>query len=774
MPSETLEIIVRLRDQASRGFRTLGLGLKGMRSGLQVVSRAVFSLQGALAGLGLGLLAKSFTNAASTAESYRTRLNVLLRSQSEGNRLFKEMSEFAGTVSFTYEEIMGAATNLSGVMRGGVDEIKQWMPGIADLAAASGLGIQDTTQQIIRMYSAGAASADLFRERGVLAMLGFQAGVSYSAEETRARLMDVFNDPASRVKGAATELAKTWEGMLSMMSDRWFQFRNLVMESGVFDYMKSAISLLLDFMDRLQKEGKLKEWAQDVAKYVIQAMEFAAKAVGVFIDSWRGLQMVWQGLKGGFAAFAMVINQGLAALADVFSDFFRLVDDGMKAVGEAMVTIGKVMDPNLEAMGKAIVNAESWAAATDDVADNARRAQEFWGQILDDSGEQLTNIVAQGSALEKVETVMAKIRARAAEYAAETAKGKADTGGPAVVAQEQAKPSASIETILKSQIDRGREVLRTGMAQVQALYDQGEVTLAQYFTRRKDMLIAQFSEEVAILEQRAAAETEINKRVGIEDQIFALKQQHTRAILALDEEQRKSAQTLADDRLKMEQMVQQGTTQGLSALEGAMEEAYAQSGGKIKEFFVIGKAASVAQATMSTYEAAQKAYSSLAGIPYVGPALGIAAAVAAIAQGLARVAMIKRQRLAEGGRVGGISPHSRADNIPAWLTAQEFVEPVSAVKYYGAPVFEAMRRKLVPREIFKGIHMPQPRGAPQFAFATGGIAQPNAAPAEANDIKIFNFTDRREMLAALDGPEGDDAIVNSISRNSDKIVRILR
>ena len=35
-------------------------------------------------------------------------------------------------------------------------------------------------------------------------------------------------------------------------------------------------------------------------------------------------------------------------------------------------------------------------------------------------------------------------------------------------------------------------------------------------------------------------------------------------------------------------------------------------------------------------------------------------------------------RHAVGGTVGGYSPHSRADNIPAWLTAGEFVLPVSA------------------------------------------------------------------------------------------------
>ncbi len=53
-----------------------------------------------------------------------------------------------------------------------------------------------------------------------------------------------------------------------------------------------------------------------------------------------------------------------------------------------------------------------------------------------------------------------------------------------------------------------------------------------------------------------------------------------------------------------------------------------------------GKAASVASATIQTYEAATGAYASMASIPIVGPALGAAAAGAAIAAGLANVKSI--------------------------------------------------------------------------------------------------------------------------------------
>lgn len=57
--------------------------------------------------------------------------------------------------------------------------------------------------------------------------------------------------------------------------------------------------------------------------------------------------------------------------------------------------------------------------------------------------------------------------------------------------------------------------------------------------------------------------------------------------------------------------------------------------------FEVGKVASIAQTIIKTYEAAQSAYAAMAGIPLIGPALGAAAAIAAITFGLAQVDKIK-------------------------------------------------------------------------------------------------------------------------------------
>lgn len=91
----------------------------------------------------------------------------------------------------------------------------------------------------------------------------------------------------------------------------------------------------------------------------------------------------------------------------------------------------------------------------------------------------------------------------------------------------------------------------------------------------------------------------------------------------------------------------------------------------------IGKAAASTNAAIATAEGAIKAYTSLSGIPIVGPALGIAAAAALTAYG------VEQQGKILGANRGGIVPSSigsvaGVDSVPAMLTPNELVVPAKS------------------------------------------------------------------------------------------------
>jgi TP901 family phage tail tape measure protein len=81
---------------------------------------------------------------------------------------------------------------------------------------------------------------------------------------------------------------------------------------------------------------------------------------------------------------------------------------------------------------------------------------------------------------------------------------------------------------------------------------------------------------------------------------------------------------------------------------------------------------------------------------------------------------------AEGGVVPGWSPHPKADNIPALLTAREFVQPVDAVDYYGLSFMEAVRTKKLPKKLL-GDTAGDSDQLP-VRYATGGFVKASDVP----------------------------------------------
>jgi hypothetical protein len=103
-----------------------------------------------------------------------------------------------------------------------------------NVAAVTGLDFRTAAEQIQRSFSAGIGAADLFREKGVRNMLGFKAGATVSIEETVKAFEKVFGK-GGRFGKATDELAETFEGTLSMIGDKIFNFKIVLLEAGFFE-----------------------------------------------------------------------------------------------------------------------------------------------------------------------------------------------------------------------------------------------------------------------------------------------------------------------------------------------------------------------------------------------------------------------------------------------------------------------------------------------------------------------------------------------------------
>ena len=146
------------------------------------------------------------------------------------------------------------------------------------------------------------------------------------------------------------------------------------------------------------------------------------------------------------------------------------------------------------------------------------------------------------------------------------------------------------------------------------------------------------------------------------------KESLTLAIAAQEKKISNIQKAEAEKRHQNEQRIMQERLAATSQMFGNLA-VLSQSGNK--SLATIGKASAIAQTTIDTYVSAQKAFSALAGIPIIGPALGAAAAAAAIIAGLARVQQIRGVALQEG--ITDVPGVGKEDQFNAVLAPHERV-----------------------------------------------------------------------------------------------------
>ena len=100
-------------------------------------------------------------------------------------------------------------------------------------------------------------------------MLGFKAGATVSIEDTIAAFERVFGK-GGRFGNSTDELAKTFEGTLSMIGDKIFNFKKVLLEAGFFEELKRQFGDLDKFL--ADNAEKLDEIAKAVGRNLANAL----------------------------------------------------------------------------------------------------------------------------------------------------------------------------------------------------------------------------------------------------------------------------------------------------------------------------------------------------------------------------------------------------------------------------------------------------------------------------------------------------------------------
>jgi len=302
--AQRLNIDIVARDKSKQA-------LSSVQGALSKVKGAVFNLQNAFIGLGAGLVIRNLVNTGKELENLQVRLKFLLKDTNEGAKAFDNMVKFASRVPFSLEEIQ-AGSGILATVTDNAKDLQNMLEITGNVAAVTGLDFRTTAEQIQRSFSAGIGAADLFREKGVRNMLGFQAGSAVSIEATARAFEKVFGK-SGRFGKATDELANTFEGTMSMLNDKVFTFKKTLLDAGFFAELKNQFGDLDEFLN--DNAEQLEQIAVMIGTNLANATIKAANGIKLLTDNFRKFQSIL-GLVliaiGGFTAklagVALIIN----------------------------------------------------------------------------------------------------------------------------------------------------------------------------------------------------------------------------------------------------------------------------------------------------------------------------------------------------------------------------------------------------------------------------------------------------------------------------------
>ena len=286
--AQNLVLNVLARDKTKAALGSVQKGLANLRA-------SIFSVQSALLGIGGGVAIRSIVRVGSEVENLGIRFNFLFGNVKQGTKAFDNLINFAARVPFSLEEISSASGNLAVVAKD-ADDLTRILKITGNVAAVTGLDFRQTAEQIQRSFAGGIAAADVFRERGVRALLGFKAGATVTAEATIKAFEDTFGE-GGRFGKASEVLATTFTGTLSMLSDKLFKFKLETNRAGFFDFFKNALVVINKGIEDNSKA--LTQFATAVGEGLVNFIKQALLGGAALLDILRPIfQVVAVGIGG--------------------------------------------------------------------------------------------------------------------------------------------------------------------------------------------------------------------------------------------------------------------------------------------------------------------------------------------------------------------------------------------------------------------------------------------------------------------------------------------
>jgi hypothetical protein len=403
-----ISLIISAKNQAQGAFASIKKGLGGIASMAKNLFSPTGLIMGGLAGLGLGKLAGSFIETASSFEGLEASLTTTLGSLDKAREAIKYANKEAAASPYTVLEYGEAIRTLSAY---GVDYAKV-MKTVGDTSAAMN---KPLSQAVEALADALQGEGERLKEFGIKQKVAGDQ-ITYTWTDTMGKVRETIakNNPAiiqetllgiwnEKYQGGMSKFASTWQGMTSTAKSLWDEFKLAIMDAGPFKIMKDYLAGLIEKVQELKGSGDLQVWAVQTAlavvtsfKHIIQIVAGAGEAVIAFGRALNATYGAAIKIVGGLAAIQLGESSdflGSAKEAQAKGKNF----DGRKA-GPELDAYVREIEEKVESLR---MTAEAAVAIVEDSEGFGDRLKDVQGRLVSNADKAVQSLDAQAKKIEE-------------------------------------------------------------------------------------------------------------------------------------------------------------------------------------------------------------------------------------------------------------------------------------------------------------------------------------------------------------------------------------
>lgn len=346
--------------------------------------------------------------AAAQMETFEAQLVTLMGSSVEARARMEELYQFAADTPFNIEEVVRAET----ILRGFADTAAvDLMPKLMDFASAMNTDVSQAAIDLGKAWSQGATALESDTGRVLRKQI---ADLNGWADDTKIPLAKFREGMLKTLdvnfEGGALRAAKTFSGLMSTLQDEWGGFMREIGKAGLFDNVKGALLVTLDYIKDSKAEAE--QLAGIISDGIWLGLKGSAYVVGVLLDTFqksRGTAMLVAGVVADITRGLIESADGARSLAVTLAEL---------SGNEDLAKVWREGDAALDRM--------------------AVRAAKFRDEMISGAAE----ILKSESPLLVVNELLAKAEAAAAAFGAETELGTRKAGAGLLADAEAAQKAA--------------------------------------------------------------------------------------------------------------------------------------------------------------------------------------------------------------------------------------------------------------------------------------------------------------------------------------------